>query len=127
MTPEQIEARMREQRSVWVDLPESLGTGLAVRVERPAEAEFGEFLRPAGGDRANWSCNLDQVKRVVTGWRGFTEATFIESGASDEVPFSRGLWATWVADHIAAARPVADKVVSMLAAHEVSTAETEKN
>lgn len=127
MTPEQIAARMREQRSVWVDLPATLGEGLRVRVERPAEAEFGEYLQPAEQGKVKWSCNLDQVKRVVTGWSGFTEATFIESGASDEVPFSAALWGAWVADHVAAARPVADKVVAMLAAHEVSIADTEKN
>jgi hypothetical protein len=127
MTPEQIDALMREQRSVWIDLPESLGAGLSVRVERPEEAEVGEFLRTVGGGKAIWSCNLEQVKRVVTGWRGFTEATFVESGASDEVAYSRGLWSAWVADHVAAAGPVAEKVVALLAAHRFSTAETEKN
>lgn len=130
MTPEQIIARMSEQREAWVDLPTSLDAGgkaLSVRVVRPAEADFGQYLKPADDGQVVWSCTLDQVKSVVTGWRGFKESTLIRGGADDELTFAPMLWHAWVADHVAAAVPVAQRVVEMLAAHQLSAVDIEKN
>lgn len=125
MTPEQIIAAMNEQCSCWVEVE----PGKHVRVQRPLESQFPLYLRPGEGpeDPARWVCSFEQVKQVATGWKGFTEADLIESGASDAVPFSPQLWARVVSDKVAYATPVASKVTEMIAGHQFSLDETEKN
>lgn len=123
MTPEQILARMAEQRAAWVEVE----PGKRVRVLRPLEADFPKFLQPGEGGLLHWRCSLDQVKSSVDAWEGFTEADLYEGGASDDVPFSPLLWGALVADRLAYAKPVAARVVDLIASHEHSLADAEKN
>lgn len=77
-------AALYAARERWVDLDE----GKAVRVRRPAEAEWSRVRR--SGPEAFVAC--------VTDWRGFTEADVDPEGGNDKVPFDAELWAVLALD-----------------------------
>ncbi len=80
--------KLLEQRRSWLEL----GDGLAVRVQRPAEAEY-HLLRTESGP--------ELARRFVVDWRGFSESALLGAsvGSSDPLPFSSDTWATVCADH----------------------------
>jgi hypothetical protein len=101
-----IIARLAEHRRQWVPL----SGGLRVRIQRPAETDFGRF-------RAGVS--VDHVIEYVDGWDGFTEASILgaSQGSSDAVPFTRELWREIVRDRAEWVQPVAQAIVDAITAH----------
>lgn len=114
--------RLRERREFWVPV----GEGKRVKVLRPREAEFVEFL---GADGRTMAAGLDQVRKYVVGWEGITEADLLgpQVGASDPAPFSPELWEEVVSDSLAWLQPVARSLLQSIADHRFSLAEAEKN
>lgn len=114
--------RLREQRMTWVEL--AALPGKRVRIIRPTETELAEFFQ---GSRL--TVGLEQVKRYVVDWEGFTEADLIGAalGASDPVPFDAALWAEVVADQSAWVRQLAQDLLDHVLAHRVAAAADEKN
>lgn len=115
-------ARLREQRMKWVEL--AALPGKRVRIIRPTESELPEFFQ--GG---RLTVGLEQVKRFVVDWEGFTEADLIGAalGASDPVPFDPTLWAEVVADQSTWVRQLAQDLLDHVVAHRVAAAADEKN
>jgi hypothetical protein len=109
-------ARMEEQRSTWVPLP----GGQRVRLRRPNEVDFHRFVGGVG---------IEPIVEYANGWEGFTEATLLGDavGASDAVPFDRGLWGVWVRDHIDAAKVCVDAMVKMVTDHLAAKDASAKN
>lgn len=107
-------AQLRAARESWVDL----GGGKAVRIRRPAEAEFSALVHTVGGVR-QLRIELAEVCRYVTGWRGFTEADLLGAGIgnSDVLPFDAEVWAEVVADHTEWLAPTAEALLHAITSH----------
>lgn len=107
-------AQLRAARESWVDL----GGGKAVRIRRPAEAEFSAMVRTVNGQR-QLRIELPEVKLYVTGWRGFTEADLLGAGVgnSDVLPFDAEVWAEVVADHTEWLAPAAEALLKSITDH----------
>lgn len=101
---------MREQRSVWLDLPDAEFPGLKVRVERPPEADFASLK---GGEGRTLAV------RWVWGWEGFTEEVALGRGvgSSDALAFSPDDWAAMVADRTDWIKVIVDRLVELVAEH----------
>lgn len=99
---------LRSQRRRWVDLPG--GKSLRVRIQRPAETEFGKFRS---------GVTVDDVVHYVDGWDGFTESTILGDavGAEEPVEFSSDLWRELVRDRAAWVQPVAQAIVYAITEH----------
>lgn len=99
-------AKMDEQRTAWVSLPD----GKRVQFRRPLETEFAQLRDGVG---------VDHLCRYVCGWDGFTEADLLGAavGASDAVMFDAALWARVVRDRAAYVVPVAQAIVAAVTAH----------
>lgn len=106
MSPEQLLARMAEQRAHWATLP----GGQRVRFHRPPEVELPLLLR---------GVTVEHVIQYACDWDGFTEATLLGAavGNSDAVPFHRDVWAAWVRDHTDAISPVAKAIADAVTEH----------
>lgn len=116
MSPEQLIAKMDEQRTRWVSLPD----GKRVQFRRPLETDMGAFT---GG------VSVDHLCTHVCGWDGFTEADLLGTGigASDPAPFSSALWARVVRDRIAYVQPVATAMVQAITEHLAAMEASAKN
>lgn len=116
MTPEQLLARMAEQRAHWATLP----GGQRVRFHRPPEVELPALAR---------GVHVEHVIQYACGWEGFTEATLLGAsvGSADAVPFHRDLWAAWVRDNTEAIAPVAKAMADAVTAHLQAREATAKN
>ncbi len=114
--------RLREQRMKWVEL--AALPGKRVRIIRPTETELPEFFQ--GG---RLTVGLEQVKRFVVDWEGFTEADLLGAavGSSDPLPFDPALWAEVAADQSAWVRQLAQDLLDHVVAHRVAAASDEKN
>ena len=117
MTPDVLVKKLLAQRESWVDLP----GGKRVRIRRPAETEVFEMLVLKGGKPTGLKVGLDEVKRRVVGWEGFTEADLIVSGASDPVEFDADLWQTMIADRRDWVPPIAQALIDAIVAREAAT------
>ncbi len=89
-------ARIRSARMSWIDL----GGGKRLRIIRPPEAEFSDFLSTGGNVSAQWA--IDRVVKYAEGWEGFSEADLMgaELAPGDAMPpFSKELWEIAVSDN----------------------------
>lgn len=110
-------AKMEAQRASWVDLPD----GRKVRIVRPPELELVQL---ADGIR------VEHAAKYATGWKGFTEATLFGAaqGSSDEeLPFDRGVWAAYIADHLDEAKTVIEALSERVVGYLKQRADTAKN
>jgi hypothetical protein len=107
-------AALRSARESWVDL----GDGKAVRIRRPAEAEFASLVRTEAGQR-QLRIELAEVRRYVTGWRGFSEADLLGPtvGNRDDLAFDADLWAEVVADRTDWLATVAQALLKAITDH----------
>lgn len=114
--PRSVIEQMLAQRRRYVDL----GGGLRVQVQRPAEAEVGEFLR---------SDRLSAARRWVVGWEGFTGATFLGAGvgSGDAVPFDAELWSHYIADHAEHLDPIVARLIELVTERAESKRAAAKN
>lgn len=108
--------RILAARESWCDL----GDGLRVRIRRPAEAELGRALR---------SLDATFVLGCVTGWEGFTEATFLGDavGASDALPFDADTWRAGAEDRADWIKAVSAELVRVIESHMAATKERRGN
>ena len=99
-------AALLSARQSWVALP----GGGAVRIRRPAEAEFGRFVQ---------GVTVEHVCDCVDGWRDFTEAALLGAavGSEDAVDFSPQLWTAWVRDRVDVVEIVAKAIGEAISAH----------
>lgn len=107
-------AQLRAARESWVEL----GGGKAVRIRRPAEAEFPGFVHVVDGVR-QLRIELAEVQRYVTGWRGFTEGDLLGPtvGNSDPLEFNAEVWAEVVADHADWIAATAEALLKAITGH----------
>lgn len=107
-------AQILAARESWVDL----GGGKAVRIRRPAEAQFAALVRVEAGKR-QLRVELADVQRCVTGWRGFTEADLLGPtvGNADALEFDAGVWAEVVADRVDWLGTVGQALLNAIASH----------
>jgi len=96
--------KVRRQREQEIEV----APGKHVTVRRPPEAEM---LSLRGG------VTVDHVARYTVGWKGFTEADVLTSGASDEMEFHPDLWREVVADRLEWFAKVANGLVDAMNAH----------
>lgn len=120
--PKTLAQRLRERREFWVQV----GEGKRIKVLRPREAEFVEFM---GADGKSIAAGLDQVRKYVVGWDGITEADLLGSavGAAEPAQFSAELWDEVVSDSLAWLQPIAKALLQSISDHRFSLAEAEKN
>ena len=97
--------RMRKARQFTIELRGFTFTG-----RRPTDAEAAR-LHQEGFD------SHSIAREFVTDWKGVKESHLVPSGGSDEVPFSPGVWAEWVADNPDFWRPIKDKVIEEYKRH----------
>ena len=117
-----LAARLREQRMKWVDLADQ--DGKRVRIIRPTETELGTLFK--GG---HLFVGIEEVKRFVVDWEGFTEADLLGPaiGAADPVPFDAALWAEVVADKVRWVRQLAQDILDHVVSHRLAADEDAKN
>lgn len=120
MTPDILVKKLLAQRESWVDLG-----GKRVRIRRPAETEIFALLEIRDGKPASLKVGLEEVKRRVVDWEGFTEADLIVSGASDPVEFDADLWCALIEDRREWVSPIAKALIDAIIAHE-SAAEADR-
>lgn len=117
-------AALKRRREKKVDL----GNGKSVTFLRPTEAEMGSML-DITGDKGTWNVGIEQVRKCVVGWQGFTAADLLGAavGSSDPVEFDADLWAEVCADDIAWIRQVADAILTSVVDHITEKDATAKN
>lgn len=112
MTPEQLVARLLDQRREWVEVGEVFGLPAAarrVRIVRPAESEMPKLRGILLADLA---------AAHVDGWDGFIEADLLgPAGASDAIAFDLQLWRAWVADKADLVAVVGQAVIAAVDRH----------
>lgn len=96
-------ARMDEQRSRWVALPD----GKRVQVRRPLQTEMRAYVS---------GVSVDQAVQQVCAWEGFSEADLLGAaiGSSDPLPFDRALWDRIARDRVDYIRAVAGTIADLL-------------
>lgn len=110
-------AKMEAQRASWVELPD----GRRVRIVRPPELELVQL---ADGIR------VEHAAKYATGWKGFTEATVLgpsQGSGDEELPFDRGVWAAYIADHLDEAKTVIEALTERVVDYLKQRAATAKN
>lgn len=117
-------AQLRKRRERWVDL----GDGRRVKFLRPVESEQGEMVKFEGTE-ATWTVGLDQVRKFVIGWEGFTEASIVgaDVGGDLVVPFERELFDELVSDDLAWVGKVARAILDSIVDYNVKKADVAKN
>lgn len=117
-------AALKRRREKKVEL----GNGKSVTFLRPTEADMGAMLAITG-DKGTWNVGIEQVRKFVVGWSGFTEADLLGAaiGASDPVEFDAELWAEVCSDDIAWVRQVADAILTSVVDHVVAKDSAAKN
>lgn len=116
-------ARLRELRMKWVDLQDQ--PGKRVRIIRPTETELSQQFFQGG----RLVVGIEQVKRFVVDWDGFTEADLLGPtvGAADPVPFDAAVWAEVVSDKASWVRQLAQDLLDHTIAHRLAAEADEKN
>lgn len=114
MSAKVLLAQLRKRRQKTVDL----GGGKEVTFLRPAEAEMAGLLT-GEGDTRTWNVGVEQVRSLVTGWSGFTEADLLgaDIGGSDVVEFDADLWAEVCSDDITWVRQIGDAILQSVVTH----------
>lgn len=110
-----IEALKKSRQKVC-----DLGDGKKVLFSRPPEIDFVKFIAmDAGSDKVTWRVPVEDMKKYVTGWDGFTEATFLPAGVggSDPEPFSAELFSLWIDDHVIDAHKVCQALIDAMVAY----------
>lgn len=99
-------AKMDEQRTRWVSLPD----GKRVQIRRPLETDFGKFRS---------GVTVEHLCEYVCAWEGFTEADLLGAGvgASDAVEFNAGLWGRVLRDRMVYVQPLAEAMVEAITEH----------
>lgn len=125
MSPDQLVALHRKQRSCWLDLE----PGKSAFVERPGEMQWREFMKfGEDGKVVGFAAELAHVQRYVTDWKGFAESDVVGgAGSSDAIPFHQAVWAEVILDKANWCTKVAEKLCEMVTEHLAKRAEQAKN
>lgn len=108
-------AQLRKRREKKVDL----GDGKSVTFHRPPESEMAALLFGDGTKERTITVGLDQVRKYVVGWSGFTEADLLGAGvgSSDPVDFSADLWAEVCSDDMGWINQIAEAILKSVVDH----------
>lgn len=111
-----LAGRILAARETWCDL----GEGLRVRVRRPAETSLGQAVR---------KLDAPTVLGMVTGWDGFSEATFFGAavGSADPLPFDAEAWRAYAEDRADWVGLLSTHLVQQIELHMESTKERRGN
>lgn len=114
MTKINVVEALKKSRLKSVDLDD----GLKIFFTRPPEVEMAKYLHASADetDTVRWGISVEEMKRYVTGWEGFTEATFLGSsiGASDPEPFSKELFSVWIDDNAKHATRISGAIIDSM-------------
>lgn len=72
--------------------------GITLRLRRPTHAEFLKFIDDKGNVELKFDDLLGVATEFVVDWPGSTEADFVPSGRSDQLPFDREAWSEIIKD-----------------------------
>lgn len=134
MNHDKLLALMAKQREFGVDdLPGFAGRRITLR--RPTEEQVLTellVLVPNPEDPAKPLAHfVSQPKNLHTyavDWAGFTEADLVgAAGGDDAVPFHPLLLQAWLAEHVAVAQHLSDKLMQAVVEHENRKATATKN
>lgn len=135
MDTKDIVAARVKRRENWV-LVKEITEGDATRKQRvkyrrPPESAFGAMVIPIPGqtEKATLLVSLEDVKKYVVDWEGFTEADLIgaEMGGADPVAFHPSLFADVIEDNDAMLTKVSHAIVMCVADYLSARAALEKN
>lgn len=124
MGAKEVLAQRKKGREKSVDL----GDGLSVVITRPPEAHF-PALMDFRGTTLTWSIGLDDVRKYVVGWSGFTEATFLGAavGSADALDFDAALWEDYCTDNVMATKTVAEAILDVVVKYQEQREAIAKN
>jgi hypothetical protein len=125
---QQLLAQMETQRKRWVPVAE----GKRIQILLPTElAVLTHFVKPADtpGGKAEFSCDVAEVKQYACGWDGITEADLLGAavGSQDAVAFAPALWAVLVEDRVEWIKPVARALLDGIVERQNQRATDAKN
>lgn len=120
MTPEELIAKLDEQRTRWIDLPD----GKRLQVRRPLETD-GDALSGLRTSRAVATALCE----FVVGWSGFTEADLLGAaiGSSDAADFDKALCLRVVRDRLDYVVALGEHILAVVQEHEAAKASAAKN
>lgn len=107
--------RIKKARQTTVQVGE-----ITLICRRPTDLEMLEM-------RTTKVTQGDILKRFVDGWQNVKEMDLVPGGTGDMVPFSKELFAEWVADHPESWTTISDAVVQGYKRHEESLEAAVKN
>lgn len=118
-------AQLRKRREKWVDLED----GRRVKFLRPTEIEYGKMLvTNADGQSATWSVGIEDVRRCVVDWEGFSEASILGADIAPTdvmVPFDKDLFNEMVSDDVLwvskVANAILESVIAQVSNRELAT------
>jgi len=108
--------RIRKSRAVKI-----VSAGRKFTVCRPTDLEMLELNRVGPISQG------DILHKFVIGWEGFTEADLFPGGTGEPVPFEKGIFAEWIADHPEHWNDISTAVVDAYKAHKEKQEATAKN
>lgn len=108
-------AALRSGRERWVELE----PGKRLKIRRPAEAEFSDFIVAREGSGRTMVVDLRHVQRYAVDWAGITEADLLGPtvGSGDEMPFNADVWGEAVADRLPWLRAAAEGLLNTITEH----------
>lgn len=117
-------ALRKRSREIKVDLED----GKSVTITRPPENDMPALMSGTGEQRT-FAVDIQHVRKYVIGWKGFTEADFLEAGVggSDPVEFDLDLWDDLCTDNIVWTQKVGRAIVDAVVKHFQSKDAVAKN
>ena len=120
MNQQSIIKKIRDSRSVWIDLEE----GKKIQVIRPTELQvFQKFYKKSIDGKMEFSLEFNDLKEFIVAWDGFTEADILgnEIGASDKIEYHQDLFDEYLSDRIEWVNLIASSIMA-----EIEKAQTKK-
>jgi hypothetical protein len=126
MDVKQLSAAILKRREKSVDM----GDGKKIIVRRPPETAMGPLIQDVGEGKVTFRVGVEEVKKYVVGWEGYTEADFYGAGVGSTdtaVPFDSALWAVMVEDDTSLMAKVSSVILDAVVAHYETKAEVAGN
>lgn len=113
MDAKQLIEQMRQQRRRWLDLK----GGKRVRIQMPTDLEVvRDFMAPGDDGKLALRADIDQVRKYVVDWEGFTTADLLGAavGSDQPAPFDPGIWDLVIQDHLDWVRLIAQGLLDAI-------------
>ncbi len=97
MNPSDIIQKIRQARSVWVEL----GDGKKIQIIRPTQYQtFQKFFSEDSHGNSHFSVTFENTKDFIVSWDGFTEADLLgpEIGSSDPIAYQPDFFEEYLFD-----------------------------